>query len=261
MPDHQTPPGATAHSTSEIFRRLGPAGYLAVAWAALPALGGILLMANITTIADWLTTHRELGLGLYILIFILSAGFGFLPTYAQAILGGWTFGPFIGFPAALAGFVGASFVGYLAARFVSEDRVERLIVENTKARAARNALIGRGFWPSLGVVSLLRLPPNSPFAITNLVLASTGVSKRVYLIGTALGMAPRTAIAVYIASRVQDLTDKSQTRPVAATIAGIVASVVVFAILYWIANRAIRRITSAETPDRTPGTDPQPPNR
>jgi MFS family permease len=36
------------------------------------------------------------------------------------------------------------------------------------------------------IVTLVRLPPNSPFAITNLVLASAGVPRPVYLLGTAI---------------------------------------------------------------------------
>jgi uncharacterized membrane protein YdjX (TVP38/TMEM64 family) len=244
-----------------VFRRLGPAGYLAIAWAALPALGGFLLLANIGTIADWLRSHQELGLVLYIAIFILSAGIGLLPTYAQALLGGWAFG-WMGLPAALAGFVGAAMVGYFIARTASEDRAERMIAEHAKARAIRDALIGHGFWKTLGIVTLLRIPPNSPFALTNLAMASTGVSKRAFLIGTAIGMAPRTAIAVWLAMQVQDLTDDSVPKPMWLKIAGIASVVVVFGVLYFIGDRAVKKVTgpgapsdsgsaeTARTPDR-----------
>lgn len=227
----------------EIFRRLGPAGYLAVAWAALPALGGFLLLANIGAIADWLVGHKGLGLGLYIAIFVFSAGFGLLPTYAQAFLGGWAFRFSIGLPAALAGFVGGSMVGYVTARMASQDRAEKLIAENPKAMAVRDALIGHGFWKTLGIVTLLRIPPNSPFALTNLVMASTGVSKRAFVIGTALGMAPRTAVAVYLATQVQSLTDETVKTPMGLKIAGIAIAIVVFGVLYYIGDRAVKKVT------------------
>lgn len=229
-----------------ILRRLGPAGYLAIAWAAVPALGGFLLLANIGSISEWLVGHREIGLGLYIAIFVFSAGFGLLPTYAQALLGGWAFGLAVGLPAALAGFVGAAMVGYVVARMASEDRAEHLIAENVKARAVRDALIGHGFWKTLGIVTLLRIPPNSPFAITNLVMASTGVPKRIFVIGTAVGMAPRTAIAVYLATQVQDLTDESVPKPMWLKITGVVSVVVVFIVLYMIGDRAVKRVTQSE---------------
>lgn len=231
-------------SFGEVFRRLGPAGYLAIAWAAVPALGGFLLLANLGTVSEWLVSHRDVGLALYIAIFIFSAGFGLLPTYAQALLGGWAFGIALGFPAALAGFVGASMVGYLMARMASEDRAEELIAEHPKWRAVRDALIGHGFWKTLGIVTLLRIPPNSPFALTNLVMASTGVSKRVFVIGTAVGMAPRTAIAVWLATQVQELTDQSVPKPMWLKVAGIASVVVVFAILYAIGDRAVKKVTS-----------------
>lgn len=235
-----------APSLGEVFRRLGPAGWLAIAWAALPALGGFLLLANIGSISDWLVGHKEIGLVLYILIFIMSAGFGLLPTYAQALLGGWAFGIAVGFPAALAGFVGAAMVGYFFARLASEDRAERLIAENAKARAVRDALIGHGFWKTLGIVTLLRIPPNSPFALTNLAMASTGVSKRAFVIGTAVGMAPRTFIAVWLATQVQELTDESVPKPMWLKITGIVSVVVVFAVLYVIGDRAVKKVTQSE---------------
>lgn len=239
----------------DVFRRMGPAGWLGVAWLILPPLGGFLLLANINTIADWLTHHQALGYALYIAIFIFSAGFGVLPTYSQALLAGWAFGFALGFPGALAGFVGASMVGYVVARTASRDRVERLIEENRKARAVREALIGHGFWRTLGIVALLRVPPNSPFAITNLVMATTGVGKRAFVIGTALGMAPRTAAAVYVATQIQDLTSREETRPPWMIVSGIVLAVAVIAIIGHIANKAVKRVAkNGDTPPRNGGT-------
>src|SRR5690606_23576993 len=101
-----------------------PAGFLAVAWTAMPPLGGFLLLAYIGDISGWLQAHQTQGVVLYAVIFMFSAGFGALPTYSQALLGGWAFGPVVGFLAAWAGFAGASIVGYTIARTVSRRRVE-----------------------------------------------------------------------------------------------------------------------------------------
>lgn len=231
----------------EVFRRLGPAGYLAVAWAAVPILGSILLWLNMGDIGAWLREHQSTGVVLYITIFILSAGFGLLPTYVQAILGGWAFGALWGMPAAMVGVTGAAVVGYLTARMASEDRAERLIAENPKALAVREALVGHNFWKTLGMVTLLRLPLNSPFAITNLVMASAGVPKRAFVIGTALGMAPRTGLAVYLAAGVQELSKSSvdAAGPKWVKIVAIASMLVVFGIVLWIGNRAVKRVTSA----------------
>ncbi len=248
--DQSEPTGSPEQEQSfgEVFRKLGPAGYLAVAWTTVPIVGSILLWIKMGAIGDWLRGHEGMGVGIYIAVFVCSAGFGLLPTYAQAILAGWAFGVAVGVPAAIAGVTGAALVGYIAARLASEDRAERMIAENPKAKAISDALIGHGFWKSLGIVTLLRLPINSPFALTNLVMASAGVPKRIFLIGTAVGMAPRTALAVYLAAGVQELSKSAmdEAKPKWVTIAAIGSAIVVFGFIAWIANRAVQKVTAAE---------------
>lgn len=231
-------------SFGEVFRGLGPAGYLAVLWFAVPIVGSILVWMKMGVIGDWLRGHEGLGIGLYIAIFVFSAGFGLLPTYVQAVLAGWAFGVAVGVPAAIAGVTGAALVGYITARVASKDRAERMIAENIKARAIRDALIGHGFWKTLGIVTLLRLPINSPFALTNLVMASAGVPRGIFLIGTAVGMAPRTALAVYLAAGVKELTKTAvdDAKPWWMPIAMIGSVVVVFGVVVWLAHRAVQKV-------------------
>lgn len=228
------------------FRRLGPAGLLALAWTAMPILGGILLLAFIGEISAWLQDHKVLGIGIYVLIFIFSAGFGALPTYSQSLLGGWAFGTVNGFLAAWTGFIGASMVGYVVARTVSRRRVERLIEENIKAKAVRDALIGHGMVRTTAIVALLRVPPNSPFALTNLAMAASGVRLLPFVIGTAIGMAPRTLAAVWLASegakRGDDLVDLFSRSRVEVVIA-LVLMFLVLGIVGTIAKKAVARVS------------------
>ncbi|MCA9291344.1 MAG: VTT domain-containing protein, partial [Phycisphaerales bacterium] len=226
-----------APPTSGIVRRLGPAGALGVAWAALPALGGFALLWRIGDVSNGL-----LGLGtataltIYIVAFAITSGFGVLPTYAQAFLGGWVFVGAVGAPgavvAALGGFAGGSIIGGVIARLVSQHRVERVIAEHPAAAAARDALIGRGFWRSLWIITLLRLPPNSPFALTNLVLSSSGARWPEYIVGTIVGMTPRTAIVVLFAGvaasdGAQSIGEAVGARPIGLVIGSIITFVVV----------------------------------
>ncbi len=229
------------------WKRLGPAGVLGLAWVAMPAIMGFVLLANLGTASDWLQQHESYGLFAYIAIFIVSAGFGFLPTYAQSILGGWVFGMWWGTGAALVGFTGASVLAYFLVRFVSKDKVEREIADHPKAKRIREVLIGQGFLKTLGIVTLLRVPPNSPFAITNLAMASAGVRLLPYTIGTAVGMAPRTIIAVWFAaaasSQARDLKSFVEEGPgLLVIIGGIVSMVIVLAIVGSIANKAIAQV-------------------
>ncbi len=254
-------------SKSAIWRRLGPTGLLALAWTATPAIVGITLLVYVGAVSEFLHDQGELGLIIYIGLFIFSGGLGVLPTFAQAIIGGWVFGAAVGLPAALIGFTGASLLGYLIASFVSRDRVDELIRSNRRALVVRNALIGKGWWRTLGIVILLRLPPNSPFSLTNLVMASTKVAIVPYAIGTMLGMLPRTAVAVIFAATAaasghDDLQAfiKDGPGPV-VLIAGVVVMFIVLGVIGLIANCALERLDQGKADDLMVADDESPVRR
>jgi uncharacterized membrane protein YdjX (TVP38/TMEM64 family) len=231
----------------ELLRRLGPPGLLALFWTAAPAIAGIALLTYIGVLSDWLLDRGEMGMVIYIVVFIIAGGCGLLPTYAQAILGGWVFGVTAGLPAALLGFTGAALLGYAIARTVSQDRVEQTIAENRKALAVRNALVGKSFARTLLIVTLLRVPPNSPFALTNLVMASAGVAIVPYVIGTMFGMLPRTAVAVIFAAaasrEARNIVEFVREGPgIAYLIGGLVVMFIVLGIIGAMANQALQRL-------------------
>ena len=247
--DEAAPRPSALSEAGAIFRRLGPASFLAIIAAAFPAIGGFVLLAFVGTIAAWLQTHGTAGVTLYATVFAVGSGFALLPTYSQAILGGWAFGFSPGLPAALAGFVGGALIGYGVARTASGDRVTALINEKPKWKAVYDALLGAGFWQTLGIVTLLRIPPNSPFAITNLVMAATRVPIVPYIIGTFVGMTPRTAVAVYLGTRLEQ--DFSTGKPWWMIVTSIALAIIVIAVIGHIGNQAIARIAAAserETP-------------
>jgi len=182
-----------------------------------------------------------LGMAAYISFFILSAGCGFLPTYSQAILAGYAFGVPAGFGAAWVGFGGASMVGYLISRRLARARVEQEIQREAKARVIRDALVGSGFGKALLIVTLVRVPPNSPFALMNLALCASGVAKRTYLLGTLIGMAPRTFAAVLVGSQITNWADVDKPRWMIA--GGILLTLTVLGVIGTMANRALKRVT------------------
>jgi uncharacterized membrane protein YdjX (TVP38/TMEM64 family) len=239
---------SSRETAASALRALGPTGLLGIAWTAAPAVCGTLLLAALGPLSDWLLYHRPLGLALYTVVFVLGAGLGFLPTYAQSILGGWVFGVGLGLPAALLGFTGGGLLGYRVARRVSRDRVLALIEANPNARAIRDALVGRSPWRTVLIVTLLRLPPNSPFALTNLVMATTGVPLPAFLAGTFLGMLPRTAVAVALAAAAsstgaEDIQTFVRHRGPALLVAGVFGGMAVLGVVGAIARRALRRVT------------------
>ncbi len=227
--------------------RLGPASFLAVGAAVLPPLGSLLLFANINQIGDWLRSHGSTGIAFYIAGFAFFAGVALLPTYSSAILGGWAFGFAVGLPAALAGFLGGALIGYGVARPTSAERVTRLIDEKPQWKAVRDSLMGGSKARALLIVTLLRLPPNSPFALTNLVLASVRTPLWIYLLGTLIGMTPRTALVLYIASQVQGkmADEAAKDKPWWMIAVGIGATVIVLGIVGMMAKKALAKVTAA----------------
>ncbi len=230
----------------EVLKRLGPAGVLGVAWTSLPGLLSVLLYTYISTIGQWLRGHEEQGLVMYAVGFALLAGAGLVPTYAAAILGGWAFGFALGLPAALAGYAGGAVVGFLIARLASRDRVMELLRQHPRWQAVRDALVGGSWGKTFGIVTLVRLPPNSPFALTNLVLTSVRVPISAYLAGSLVGMAPRTGLVLYIASQFRTIDvgeAMKQQRPWWWLAIGIALTLIVLGVLGAIAQRALARMT------------------
>jgi uncharacterized membrane protein YdjX (TVP38/TMEM64 family) len=222
-------------------------GVLGAAWTALPALMGIWLLAELGTISAWLREHPGEGVLLFVAIFAVSAGLGLLPTYAQSILGGWVFGMAVGVPAALAGFVGGSLIGFAIVRLVARESVQRALDRRPRAAVIREALVGRGFLRTAAVVALLRMPPNSPFALSNLMMAAAGARLLPFLAGTAVGMLPRTAFAVWLAAAASstgasDIQSFAAERGVLVIAVGIAAMAVSLAIVGSLANAALRRL-------------------
>lgn len=241
------------NSAAAVFNRLGPAAWLGVCWALVPAVAGITLLARMKPVSSRLIELAGHGgadlwksVTAYVVGFVVLSGVGLLPTFAISVLGGYAFGVRVGFAAALAGFGGASVVGYLIARTVARDKVEQEIASHAKARVVRDALVRSGFWKTLMIVILVRVPPNSPFALMNGTLAATGVRPTPYILGTLLGMAPRTLAYVMIGSQVTDWSNPD--KPKWLFFGGIGVTVVVIVIIGSIANRALARVTGNGAP-------------
>ena len=185
---------------------------LALAWFALPLAFSILLFVKLAEITDWLHEHHGSGPWIAAGGFTVCAGFGLLPTYAQAVLMGWVFGTVIGVPISVAGYVGGAVLGYGLSRILTGDSIVRRIDDHPRWRVVRSSLVEANTWRTIGLVALLRFPPNSPFAFTNLVLAASGVRFVPMIIGSIAGMLPRTVFAVWVgaqgsATGAKDLTE------------------------------------------------------
>lgn len=244
-----TPP-VEANPYWRIFRRLGPAGPLALIAATVPALTGFLVATLpywFESLAPWLRAHQTQGLIFYVLGFVILGGLAILPTWAHSIFGGWCFGFRAGFPAAVASIVGGATVGYVVGRLASGRRVVELLEEHPKTRAVYDSLLRSGFGRSLLIVTLIRIPPSSPYAVTNLALSCARVNPLVYILGTLLGISPRTGIVVLVGSKLSKLSFDAPHRFLTAVMT-IVATAIVLSIIGYLANQAIAQITRPASP-------------
>lgn len=233
-----------------MLRRLGPAMILGVAWATLPSFAGVMLVLNMEPISAALvgsagsTTQLILGLSIYTAAFIILAGLGCLPTVSQAILAGYTFGVAFGLPAALIGFGGASLIGYELVRRVARHRVEHELNKSPRAVMVRDALLTASPKRAVLIVSLLRASPSAPFALTNLFLGCLGVSRGVFVLGTVIGMTPRTLAAVLIGVSFTGWNGGFD-QPRWVIVAGIVATIMALIVISKVAASALLKVSNA----------------
>jgi uncharacterized membrane protein YdjX (TVP38/TMEM64 family) len=230
-------------------RRLAP---LAIISLVLPPLGAALLLGYLSRIGPWLQGLGGRGVALYIAGFAVLGGFALLPTYAPAILGGWAFGDRVGIAAALAGFVLAAAINYAWAQRLSVAHAATVLAERPRWLAVRDALVGRSWWKTVFVVTLVRIPPNSPFALSNGAMAAARVPIGAYLVGTLVGLAPRTAVAVRAGSHLSTL-DFSRRDAFGSAVLTIVVSMVVLGILGWFARRALDAALAEQAKDANRG--------
>lgn len=225
-----------------MLRRLGAVGPVAIVLSFWPPLGGFVLLATLTQLGPWLRAHGGQGMLIYFLFTGFLMGVSFVPTYSCAILAGWAFGFAVGWPLAMVTITVASLIAYAIGRGIARDRVLEVIAERPSWRALHRALLHETSGQTLLVVTLLRIPPTSPFALANFALAAARVPLFQYTLGTLMGVAPRTALATFAAAGLEQLRfkDVSQSWSV---IAGIVATVIACVILGYLARRALRQIT------------------
>ncbi len=226
--------------------RLGRLGPAAAATAFLPPIGSLILLGTMNQSAQWLQSHGVVGVLVFVAAFSVFGGFALLPTYAPSVLGGWAFGIASGLVATLAGFVGASAIGFAIARHLSGNRLLQVLDEYPRGQTLHRALLAGSWRRTLLVVTLLRVPPNGPFAMTNLLLAATGVRWGPYLIGSLLGLTPRVAAAVIVGASLSQLDLRHLERGGSAYLS-IGLSLTAVMALGWIANRALTEFVGSSS--------------
>ncbi len=164
----------------------------------------------------------------------IATGSMLLPTYAMSFFAGALFGMWGGGAAAMFGVTFGGLIGYGWGVLLVRGKVMEVIESHEKARIVRRAIVDRSLLQETMVVGLIRLPANSPFALTNLFMSSLGVRMIPFLAGTFLGILPRTLFAVWLGAQAESLVsaqDRDRTTQIILMIVGIAIFIGVYQLL------------------------------
>ena len=225
------------------MRELGPAGPLAAVMVFLPMLGGLGLLGLLNRLGPWLKVHESppVVVGAAAAIATL-AGFSLVPTYMLEIIAGWAFGTAVGLVVAVGGITTAALIGYSLSRRIVRGKVMHSIHHHPRCDAVRKAMLGSGPVRAGLIVALLRLAPVVPFGATNLLMASAGCRRVPFVIGTALGILPRTAAIVFMSAEMAQL---SFTQDRGLLVMSVAATLLVVGVISFLAKRALAQVTEA----------------
>jgi len=186
-------------------RGLGRAGPVAVIATVLPICGSVATVAVGPLVAPWLREKGFAGVVIFTITFAILGALAIATTYSTSIIAGWTFGFAWAFPAVTIGTLAGATACYGAARWLAAERVASTFGEHPKWDIVRRALLTDRPLKTLWIVFLMRLSPVLPFGTTNVLLATTGVTPRIYVLGTLLGLMPRLGLVALAAAGAERL--------------------------------------------------------
>jgi uncharacterized membrane protein YdjX (TVP38/TMEM64 family) len=237
------------YGPGRVLRRLGFVGPLAVFATVMPVIGGVVIVGLLITLGDGLRQFGVWAPLAFVGITALLGGVSLAPTHGLSLLGGYVFGFTQGLPITMIGLLGAAALGFQVSSLIARKRVMALILEKPGSRAVHRALIDDRFWRVFLIVALVRLSPVAPFAVTNLLMASTGVRWSAFLLGTAVGMLPRCSALVSVGALLVQLGPESeQTLPSWQIGLSIAATIVALFLIGSWSRRALQRVTGPVRP-------------
>jgi len=142
----------------------------------------------------------------------------------------------------MCGIVGAATLSFLIHTKIVGDKLPHIFEAHPKAQAIYEALVGQNVRRTTMIIVLLRLSPAMPFALTNFLMASARVPLYSYVIGTFLGMLPRSSAVVLVGAGLSELSlDSSQDFWL--LVFGIVVTIISAIVIGSISKRALEKVT------------------
>ena len=180
-----------------VARELDRVALLGAATAVIPIVNSTLLLVFAPSAGNWLRENWEIGTVIYVLFAWLVCGLSLLPTNVIGVLCGWAFGFPLGIALHLAAIVGASLISTHILSPLVGDNFQKFLAHHENAKILHKTLLNQNFKRTTLIITLLRLSPAMPFALTNLLMTAARVPLPAFLIGTFVGMLPRSAAVVF----------------------------------------------------------------
>lgn len=228
----------------ERISELGKLTPIALVTTFLPIVGSSALLVIGYPVGSWLKENPEVGAFGYTLGVAVVCGLALMPTNLIGVIGGFAFGFYAGLGLLMLAIVGAAFISYLIHRRIAGNKIEDLTEKHPKAEAIYGALVGEGFFRTTLIIILIRFSVLMPFALTNFLLSATKVPPSTFLLGTFVGMLPRSGAVVLTGAGLSELTleTSDQYWLVILGIGATLASIIVISIL---SRRALEKMTRA----------------
>lgn len=208
----------------------------------LPMVGMFLLLDHLSALGEWIRGNLPWTALPLIAVSVVTLSTAVTPTLIVSALTGWCLGLAWGFPVAMTSIILSSIPAYIGARWFAGDSAMAIIREHPRWARIHAALLEQRFAREVWIITLLRLPPLAPFAFTNTAFAAMNVAWPSFLLGTLLGMAPRTMASVFIGAQMSAFDPKAGP-PTWFTLAGGAVAFLVLVLVSVLARRELRRVT------------------
>lgn len=220
------------------LRRVGLVAAVAV---ALPGLGVLGLFEPLSQWAEGVRGGEAVAAWwpAFVAVAAVLCGVAIMPTHGVSLAAGFVFGGAMGTLAAVASVVVGSLLGWRLAGWVAGRGLREAIEQAPAGRALSAAMIEARGGRAVLAVALARLPPQVPYALGNVVAASSGVRLGPLMLGTALGMLPRIAAVAWLGG---ELARVESAADVTTLVVGLAAAAVGLIGLGWWSWRVLRKM-------------------
>lgn len=200
----------------------------------MPSLLGSFLAGLCLTHSETILSFDNFSLFGFNLLFALVLGLGFMPTTFYSLLAGYFFGWF-SLPYLVFSYGVASAFGYWLCGKMDKGGLLKLFGEKYPIETIMQKLSDSGIMLS----ALCRMSPTLPFAVLNCFFALVRFPFWKYMIGSMIGMIPRTVFAVYIGSKFTNVRSVSDLHSDFSTWFALALAVISFIGIGWIVKRKL----------------------